>query len=244
MKTRLIGALLAIVLALVGTVVLTGYVRSADVRAAAGAELVPVYVVDRAIPAGTSAEDIGEFISEKRIPAVAATKGRVTELTTLSGMVADVVLMPGEQLLQARWVDPAQRTRDGDVALPVGMQAVTVALPVEQVVGGDVMPGDTVGVVVSARVISEATSKEQTIARQVFHKMLVTAVQAGTTTQPDDAEASTEPVSAVMVTLAVSTAQLEEVVWAQQFGEIWLTIEPEEADESGSRIVDARVVFE
>ena len=63
MKTRLIVAILAIVLAVVGTVVLTGYVHSADVRAAAGSELVEVYLVAEEIPAGTEASAISDLIT-------------------------------------------------------------------------------------------------------------------------------------------------------------------------------------
>jgi Flp pilus assembly protein CpaB len=244
MKTRLIGAILAIVLALVGTAVLTGYVGDADARAAAGAELVPVYVVSTKIPAGTKAADIGAFIVEKRIPLIAAAPGRVTELADLDGLVSDVALVKGEQLLGSRWVEPSQRSSRGTVAVPVGLQSVTVALPVEQVVGGVVEAGDTVGVVVSARLKSNDTADELTIAKQVYHKVLVTAVQQGTTTQPGEADKPAEPVSAVMVTLAASTPQVEKIVWAQEFGVIWLTLEPEDADETGSRIVDGQVMFE
>ena len=46
MKTRIIGAILALVLAVVGAFVLVTYVRGADARAAEGAELADVYVVE------------------------------------------------------------------------------------------------------------------------------------------------------------------------------------------------------
>ena len=246
MKTRLIGAILAIVLALAGTVVLTAYVRSADARASAGAEMVTVYVVAEEIPAGTAAEDIQKLIAERQIPTLAAASGRVTDLAGLSGRVADVALMPGEQLLESRWVDPASRSARGDVPVPDGMQSVTIALPVEHVVGGTVRAGDTVGIVISATLQDSAGGAEKSVSKQVFHKVLVTAVQEGTTTRPnqDDSEVPSEPVSAVMVTLAAMTPDIEKIVWGQEFGSVWLTVEAEGADESGSRIVDGLVVFE
>ena len=245
MKTRLIGAILAIVLALAGTMVLTAYVRSADARASAGAEMVTVYVVAEEIPAGTAAEDIQKLIAERQIPALAAADGRVTDLAGLSGRVADVALMPGEQLLESRWVDPIARSARGDVPVPDGMQSVTIALPVEHVVGGTVRAGDTVGIVISATLQDSAGGAETSVSKQIFHKVLVTAVQEGTTTRPnqDDSEVPSEPVSAVMVTLAAMTPDIEKIVWGQEFGSVWLTIEAEGADESGSRIVDGPVVF-
>src|SRR5680860_287959 len=124
MKTRLIGAIVAVVLALVGTVVLTGYVRGADARAADGAAFVPVFVVTEEIPEGTTSEAISNFITVKQLPAMSAVPGRVTKLSALAGMVTDAALMPGEQLIKSRWVDPAELTARGQVDLPDGMQAL------------------------------------------------------------------------------------------------------------------------
>jgi Flp pilus assembly protein CpaB len=245
MKTRLIGAILAIVLALVGTVVLTGYVGGADARAADGAAFVPVYVVSQEIPAGTAAESIGAFITVKQIPAMAAVPGRVTKLGKLSGKVADTALKPGEQLLMSRWVSAAEQAAHGGVALPDGMQSVTIALPVEQVAGGAITAGDTVGVVIAATVKAAGASDEVSIAKQVFHKVLVTTVQQGsTTTTTKRTDATTEPVSVVMITLARTTPDIEKLVWGQKFGTVWLTIEPKTADEAGASAVDGNAVFQ
>ncbi|TDW30410.1 Flp pilus assembly protein CpaB [Cryobacterium psychrophilum] len=245
MKTRLIGAILAVVLAVVGTVVLTGYVNSADARAANGAEFVAVYLVVDEIPAGTEAAAINDFITAKQIPALAAVPGRVTKLSDLNGLVADTALMPGEQLLESRWVTPATRAASGDVALPEGMQSVSIALPVEQVVGGTVKPGDTVGVVISATLKGADGAAETPISQQVFHKVLVTAVREGTNTPPaEGADVAGEAFDTVMVTLARSTADIQKLVWGQEFGSVWLTIEPKTADETGSAVVDGSTVFQ
>ena len=75
MKTRIIGAIVAIVLAAVGTFVLVNYVRTADVRAAEGAEFVRAYIVEEAVPAGTPGTEITEYIAVKEIPALSAVPG-------------------------------------------------------------------------------------------------------------------------------------------------------------------------
>ncbi|RZU66666.1 pilus assembly protein CpaB [Microterricola gilva] len=246
MKTRIIGAILAIVLAAAGAVVLIFYVNSADARAADGAALVPVYVVTSEIPVGTPAEEVGEFVTVKNMPALAVVPGGVKKLSQLDGQVSDAALQPGEQLIAARWVDPAALAASGSTDLPDGMQAVTITLPVERAVGGTVTAGDTVGVVVAATAKIHDSSEEILMTKQVFHKMLVLAVQQGTTVLSDtsDENAAAEPVSAVMVTLAGRTPDIEEIVWGQEFGSVWLTLEPESADESGSRVVDGNVVFQ
>ncbi len=56
MKTRIIGAFVALVLAVAGAFVLITYVRGADARAADGAELTEVYIVQETIPKGTTGE--------------------------------------------------------------------------------------------------------------------------------------------------------------------------------------------
>ena len=243
MKTRLIGAILAIVLAAAGAVVLIGYVNSADARAADGAAMVPVFVVTNEVPLGTPAEQIGDFVTVKKIPALAAVPGGVTKLSELKGQVSDAALQPGEQLIASRWVEPAALAASGEVDIPDGMQAVTITLPVEQAVGGTIKAGDTVGIVISDRT-------EPRVTKQSLHKVLVLSVQQGPAFIPTsenadaDPNAEVEPVSALMITVARKTPDVEVLVWGQVHGVVWLTLEPEAADESGSRVVDKGGVFQ
>lgn len=240
MKTRIIGAILAILLAVTGTVVLTGYVSNADARAAKGTVLESVYVVTADIPIGMAAAELDKFITVKKIPAMAVVPGHVTTLSDLAGRVSDAALSPGEQLIAAHWVDPAALTGRGDVPIPDNMQALSLALPVEQVVGGTLQPGDTVGVVIT----SSPGDGDAGTTRQAFHKVLVTAVQNGSTIpSAEGSDSPQESIDVVMVTLARTTADIEVLVWGQRFGSVWLTMEPTEADETGSRVVDQGVVF-
>lgn len=240
MKTRLIGVILAIALAVTGTVVLTGYVGGADARAAKGTVLVSVYVVAEEIPAGMAAAELADYVMVKKIPAVAVVPGHVTKLSALEGQVSDTALSPGEQLIGSHWVDPATLAGRSAVEIPEGMQAVSLALPVEQVVGGTVQRGDTVGVVIT----SNPADGNAGTTREVFHKVLVTAVQNGSTTPPaEGSDAAEASVDVVMVTLALATPDVEVLVWGQRFGSVWLTMEPAEADETGSRKADIGVVF-
>ncbi|MDQ1583444.1 MAG: pilus assembly protein CpaB [Microbacteriaceae bacterium] len=246
MKTRLIGALLAIVLAAGGAIVLVGYVRTADVRAANGAELISAYVVTKTIPADTPAAQIQGSIAVKQIPAAAAVPGRVTNLAAIAGRVSDVALKPGEQLLSSRWVTQAKHAANGDVTLPDNMQSVTIALPVERAVGGQVKAGDTVGIVIAAKVKLAGSTEEAALSTQEFHKVLVLSVQQGAVVTPKaatDKAASTDPVSVLMVTVARTTPDIQKLVWGQLNGTVWLTHEPAKADESGSGTIDGNTVF-
>jgi pilus assembly protein CpaB len=81
-----------------------------------------------------------------------------------------------------------------------------------------------------------------------FHKVLVTAVQydqresTGTSTDEENESSEAEqveraPSNALLVTLALPAPHVEQVVFAAEFGYIWLTAENAAADEAGTRIV-------
>jgi Flp pilus assembly protein CpaB len=241
MRIRIIGAIVALVLAVVGGIVLYLYVRGADQRAQAGAELVEVYVVSEAIPAGSGAALVAERIEVDELPALAVLDDRVTDLEQIEGLVATADLLPGEQLIQARFVDPQTLAARGDVPVPDGLQEVTVALPVQRVVGGVVAPGSEVGILISVGQPSATT-------QFVFNRVLVTRVQGGSSYLPASEEEDATPVSEIMVTFALSAADIEKIVWAAELQEegttgIWLTLQPEAAVTDGSRPVNGDNIF-
>lgn len=239
MKTRIIGAILALVLAVVGAFVLVTYVRGADARAAEGAELTDVYIVEAEVPQGTAGDGIEEFVRLDQIPERNLNEDRVTDLADLEGLVALADILPGEQLLTSRFAEPAVLAAQGEVPVPAGMQEVTIPLAVHRVVGGEVTPGSTVGVVYSTN--TNGTSRESGIAvtQFMFHRMLVTRVTPGTTVAVGDGASSSTEVSTIMVTLAATTPDVERLVYAAEqqedgAGGMWLTLEPETADQSGT----------
>lgn len=247
MKTRIIGAIVALVLAVIGTVVLVGYVRGADQRAAEGAEFVDVYVVDESIPEGTPAADIEEFISRTELPAISVAEDRVTDLADLQGLVTAAELLPGDQLREDRFVDPAVLAAQGDVPVPEGMQEVTVALEVQRVVGGAVRPGSRIGIVVTNKIepgqpTGEGTATTFPATRFIDNQVLVTRVRAGSTYTPDEGEESTGAVQNIMVTMAMTTPQIEKLVWAREMQEddlagVWLTLQNDATNIEGSQLI-------
>ncbi|MFF2389103.1 Flp pilus assembly protein CpaB [Agromyces sp. NPDC058104] len=242
MKTRIIGAIVALILAIVGAFALVIYVRGADVRAAQGAELQNVYVVQETIPKGTAGEVVGDFAKLDTVPARNLVEGAVTDLSVLDGLVADADLLPGEQLAEARFIDPLELAARGEVPVPDGMQEVTITVPADRMVGGAVQPGSTVGVVYTTSTESEFANEDKAITQFIFHRMLVTRIVAGADVAVnDDEDESNSPqmVNTFLVTIAATTPQVEKLVYGaeQQLdgnGGIWLTLEPETADQGGS----------
>ena len=151
MKTRLLGGIAALLVAIIGTVLLISYVQNADKRALADTETESVYVVEKTITAGTGIDMAAGAVVRKEVPKLAVAAGAVTDLNQVGQKVAAVDLMPGEQLLSTRMVDAGSLLGPARVQVPTGMQEITLKLPIERVVGGTLTAGDTVGVFLSVR---------------------------------------------------------------------------------------------
>ncbi len=224
MNRKLNGIVAAVVLAIIGTFLLVGYVSSAEARATKGEKLVPVLVVREPIGAGTDVDDIGDAVATERVPAKVRARGAIASLDDVDGVTA-VALVPGEQLLADRFVEPAVQAR-GDV--PEGFHEVTLSLDPERALGGRLAPGHKVGVVAS---FEDDGSGARTTSL-LLDRVLVTGVQAEE--PPDDPEDGEEigpaPESVLLVTVAVSPGDLELLVGASEHGSVWLSSAPVEGD--------------
>jgi pilus assembly protein CpaB len=126
------------------------------------------------------------------------------------------------------------------VDVPAGLQEVSILLEPQRAVGGRLSAGDTVGVLVSLEGMTHA----------VLHQVLVTQVQGAPVAVP--AEDGTETVSSgagpaptgsLMITLAVSAAQSEAVVFGMEHGAVWLSLEPEDAVVSGTEVITPDTIY-
>lgn len=240
MTRRIVTIVVAAVLAVSGGALTYMYAAGADRRAMAEMEPTSVLVVAQPIPAGTEAEALPALVEEREVPAGTVVPGAVTDLATLEGRVAAADLVPGEQLVGARFVAPDdRRTR---VEVPPDLHQLTIELEPRRVVGGGLEPGDTVGVFVSL----DVDSKPPQATHLTLHKVLVTDVRGGPrqVTGEDGQETESPPAESVMVTLALPAPDAEKVVYAAEYELIWLSIEPEDASEDGTRIVTPEVIFE
>ena len=231
MKRRIFAAVAALLMAAVGAVQLYSYVQRADQRAMAGLETSEVLVVEAPIAEGTPADQLTESLGTKTLPAMAVAPGAATDLDQLTGLVANTALQPGEQVITARFSDPAALDEGATRPVPKGMQEVSLMLDSQRALGGNLAPGDTVGVFFS---VDGRT-------HQGLHDVRVSRVQGGLEAAPAE-ESSDEtpaplPESGVMVTLAVSAANAEKVVHAAEHGTIWLSNEPTDAVAIGTRAI-------
>ncbi len=251
MTRRFVGFAAAILLALIGTVALVAYVSSAERRALAGEELVEVYVVTTPIASGMAAEEVEDRVTIEHVPVKVRAQGAVDNLATLSGQVAAVDLMPGEQLLTMRFVKRSDlANREIGIDVPEDMIEVTIELDGQRAVGGLLEAGQTVAVFASfspfelsqtvVNVNGESVPIPSAIADGIdgntpnttdllLNKVLVTAVQdrVGRQSQDDQQRLTTAPDSTVFVTLALPPFDAERLVFTAEFGSVWLAIERE-----------------
>lgn len=243
MNRKLTGLAIAGVSALVGTLLLVGYVRSAEARALSGEELVDVLVVTEAIAAGTPAEEIAGNVVTEQVPAKVRADGAITDLDDLDGKVATVDLLPGEQLVVERFAAEAAR-----VGVPDGLLEVTVRLDPERAVGGTIRAGDKVAVFSSFDPFEidasgtgaggEGPKKTPNTTHLILHKVIVTNVQTATpVTQPkDEGDGDGDPFALaptgnLLVTLALDADDAQRVLFTAEHGMLWLSAEPSGAPE-------------
>ena len=275
MKRRIIGIVLAVALAVVGTLALVRYVKSAKDDAVRPEELVQVLMVEADVREGAPVSEVLESVGLVDVPRRLVAPGALVDLVGLDPtFVTATELKVGDQILPSRFIDPQSLVR---VAVPKGLQEITFAFTPERAVGADLQAGDTVGVLFSFEPFDLNTSgtpsqstettvpgdpTQTTVAPTrtpntthfVLHKILVTGVKFSkqdsvraseieatgdaesteTTVAPVVAEA---PADQLLVTMAVSAAEAEQLVFAAEFGSIWLTAEGPDASEEGTRIL-------
>lgn len=212
MRTRIIAVAVAAVLAVAGAFALVIAVQGADDNAVAGSRFETVLIVVTEIPAGMTGEDAASYVAPQKVPADYVVPGAVASVGDMAGLIATSALLPGEQVLAARWATPADLGVTGTrVEAPAGAQELSLALDLERVAGGAIGPGSRVGVWGST---GGATSL-------LFDQVLVTAVAS--TVDPDAEGGSTT--GTVLVTFAVSPEQAQAIIQAAEFGEVWLSLQ-------------------
>lgn len=214
MNKRVLAVLLAVLLAVVGVGFVLLYAQNADERALGDAELVTVVQATTAVDAGATPDDLKASVIKVKLPKVAVVKGAIDDLSDVAGLASTVDLQPGEQLLASRFAKNGLAVGKTDATVPRGMQEVTINLTTDRVVGGIIVPGDTVGV---ARSFGSLTIFD-------LHKVLVTRIAAvGAVATEAGAEAAPAAVASYYVTVAVDTAQAAAVINAVESGKVYLT---------------------
>lgn len=272
MKRKIFGIVAAVLLAALGTIALVAYVQHAKDDVVSAQVEVPVLIVTDEIAQGATIAEIRDSVKETQVPHDLLAEDALATLDdTDQTYVAAVALHPGEQLLASRLTDPMSLVRvdipKGLQELTIKLdpeRAAGAALKPGDTVGV-VLSFDPFEINTSTEnptqttVAGGATAKTPNTTHLTLHKVLVSAVQLSRT----DSERATElngenttdttlvkpatvdeaPSDTLLVTLAVTTPEVEQIVFAAEFGHIWLTIENAATDETGGRIVTLDQVY-
>jgi pilus assembly protein CpaB len=244
MRSRIIIIVVALILGGAAAVAAATYLNSAKVRLDAQSKPVEVLVATQDIDKGTSADELFEkkLVEVQEVPAQFVAADAISSQRAIEGQVLSVDLSSGEQLTAGRFQYPSK----AGLAYNVPETYVAVSVPVDKVSGvaGLVKPGDQVVVLSTIdEVTNPGTDQEftTTVTKIIIAKARVLAVAsdsgAGTTSTQGTGGAlsgssAAEDKSAGTVTLALSPADAEKVVYSVNAGaggtdrSIWLALLP------------------
>ena len=263
MKRRLLGIVGALLMAGFGTVLVVLFIQDAEARAVAGEERVDVVLVAEPIPAGTPAELVAASVRIESVPVKVRAEEAIVDLAILDGLVTAVELLPGEQILRSRFVEPDLLSR-ARIDTPPGTVEVTVSLTPQRAVGGALFPGDEVvffasfepfelgGAPVSQTpegdplveidgILVPADTKTPNATHLVLEKVLVTNVQVEELAiVEEDAELAERralaPSGNLLISLAVPPSEAERIVFTAEHGTVWLGRQTGEIDLSDTEV--------
>ena len=215
MNSRVIAAIAAAILALVGIGAVVAYASGANSRAFNNATLVTAYRTTAEIGANASPEDVQASVEEIRLPQSALSNDAVKNLADIQGLKTTVPLVPGEILVKARF-DKGGSSAVAGSAVPKGLQEVTISLGADA--AGNVAPGQRVGIILTAEADGSAAT------RMFAQSVLVTNVVDG---------------DGKLVTFATNGKLATQIAAAAQGGAIRLTIQNDDSTKDGGDSVKA-----
>jgi pilus assembly protein CpaB len=220
MDRRRILLVVAVVVAMLGTALVYLYVRGADARAEDRFDTVNVLRAVAPIAAGEAIDD-AQANGKLALEPVAQDyllPGYQTSVESLSGSVALVPILPGEQIVSEKFGDPGGPTPSG-LIIPKEMLAISVSLTDTGRVAGFVNPGSRVAIFLIG-----VDASGQDFTRLLLEDVGVIAVGSTTTTQTTTTTAegtqTTEQLPRTLMTLALEQGDAEKVLLGQKTSEL------------------------
>ena len=235
MKGRGLVVFLALILATLATAGVFMYSRGVKEDVKTGGTMVPVVVSTVDIPARS---DLDQLIKDDQfkivqVPTNVLVSGAVTSVDQLAGKNNSVAILAGEQIPVARI---SGNVPGGALAIPEGMQAITVSLDASRGVAGAINAGDHVTIYSTFK---DAPRKDGTANETVTVVLVPTAELlavfrplASSTFGGGDSEASSEQLpGSLAVTVALTPEDTQRFVFSMESGSPWFGLLP--PDESG-----------
>ena len=233
MKGRGLVVLLALILATLATVGVFMYSRGVQEEAKTGGTMVAVVVSKVDLPART---DLDPLIKDDQfkiiqVPESVVVDGAVTSVDQLTGKSNSVAILAGEQIPAARI---SGNVPGGTLAIPEGMQAMTVSLDAPRSVAGAINAGDHVTIYSTFKdAPGKGAAKETTTVVLVpTAELLAVYRPLASSTFGDDSQTPSEQLpGSLSVTLALTPEDAQHFVFSMESGSVWFGLLP--PDESG-----------
>ena len=234
MKGRGLVVFLALILATLATAGVFMYSRGVKEDVQTGGTMVPVVVTKVDIPARS---DMDQLIKDDQfriiqVPASVVVNGAVTSVDQLAGKNNSVAILAGEQIPAARI---SGNVPGGALAIPEGMQAITVSLDASRGVAGAINAGDHVTIYSTFK---DAPRKGGTVNETVTTALVPTVELlavfrplASSTFGDDESTSSEQLPGSLTVTVALTPEDTQRFVFSMESGSTWFGLLP--PDESG-----------
>lgn len=215
MRGRPLLLIVAAILGLLATLGVGAYVSRVQAQVADGQETVEVLVAKTAVPAGVGAQDLlrKDLVEAQRIPKLYLVEGAIGSLDELSDEVTVAPLAPGDQLSRSKFQKPAS----AGLRYSIPDDMVAVSIPIDDIVGvgGYIQQGDRVAVIATFKPGPGGLDTT----RILLPNVSVLGIKAAS--QPGRAGAGSGGANA---TLAVTPADAEKLVFAEEKGHVWLSL--------------------
>lgn len=236
MKGRGLVVFLALILATLATAGVFMYSRGVQEEANTGGTMVPVVVTKVDIPARS---DLDQLIKDDQfrtvqVPANVLVSGAVTSVDQLAGKNNSVAILAGEQIPAARI---SGNVPGGALAIPEGMQAITVSLDASRGVAGAINAGDHVTIYSTYTDVTDIDTGENlptvtTVLVPTVELLAVFRPLTSSTFGNDESATSGEQIpGSLTVTLALTPEDTQRFVFTMETGRVWFGLLP--PDESG-----------
>jgi pilus assembly protein CpaB len=240
MTRRIVGVLLAVILAVVGTAAVLYYVKSVRNEVAAGQKAVRVLIASNRIPAGTTGAHMrdSDMVSTIVVPASTVPADALSTIPAdLDDLVVTSDVQPSQMLMRGLFGQAT--TLSGGLAIPEGKVAVTVQVGIPQQVAGYVRPGSQIAIFDTFTPGNGAsTSGGAKATRVLLPRVEVIATGAffsdgSTSSQQATADGGNGTVAGgqtKVVTVAVTQPEAERLIQAAQSGQLYFALLTDSSD--------------
>jgi pilus assembly protein CpaB len=237
MRSRLIILIVALALGVTGAIVTSRYLQAEQARIAQGAQLVTVLVAQQDLPAGMTSEQLLSkgYLTQRQVPRQYVAATAVSSRAMLDGKVVAQPISKDQQVTASMFKYAA----DVGLASSTPKDYVAVAIPYDAArgVGNLLRPGDSVAVFATFEPGSKGV--ETAVTKLILPKAKVLAVDQTLDPSPASTQANTvandgntgslasngsqrKRAPNPTLTLALTPADAEKVVFAQEEGKVWL----------------------